>query len=70
MPLINCPECGKEISDQAPACPHCTSSDLTKLISLPASPSSPDGAQQLTMGPGGCGLPQCGQGRCAGMMDD
>ena len=23
MALINCPECNKEISDKAPACPHC-----------------------------------------------
>lgn len=23
MALIKCPECGKEISDKAPACPHC-----------------------------------------------
>ncbi len=23
MPLIPCPECGKEISDKAPACPQC-----------------------------------------------
>ena len=23
MALIKCPECGKEISDQAPSCPHC-----------------------------------------------
>lgn len=23
MALINCPECGKEISDKAKACPHC-----------------------------------------------
>lgn len=23
MALINCPECGKEVSDQAPACIHC-----------------------------------------------
>jgi uncharacterized membrane protein HdeD (DUF308 family) len=23
MALINCPECQKEISDQATACPHC-----------------------------------------------
>lgn len=23
MPLVKCPECGKEISDQAPACIHC-----------------------------------------------
>lgn len=23
MALIKCPECGKEISDKAPACIHC-----------------------------------------------
>ena len=23
MALISCPECGKEISDKAVACPHC-----------------------------------------------
>ena len=23
MGLINCPECGKEVSDQAQSCPHC-----------------------------------------------
>ena len=23
MPLIKCPECGKQISDRAPACPSC-----------------------------------------------
>lgn len=23
MPLINCPECGKEISDKANSCPNC-----------------------------------------------
>ena len=23
MALISCPECGKQISDQAPACIHC-----------------------------------------------
>ena len=23
MALINCPECGKEVSDKAPACPNC-----------------------------------------------
>ena len=23
MSLIKCPECGKEISDKAPACPNC-----------------------------------------------
>lgn len=23
MALINCPECGKQVSDSAPSCPHC-----------------------------------------------
>jgi len=23
MPLVTCPDCGKQVSDQAPACPHC-----------------------------------------------
>ncbi len=23
MPLINCPDCGKQISDSAPNCPQC-----------------------------------------------
>jgi hypothetical protein len=23
MALVACPECGREVSDQAPACPHC-----------------------------------------------
>ena len=23
MALIDCPECGKEVSDKAPSCPHC-----------------------------------------------
>jgi hypothetical protein len=23
MPLINCPECRKQVSDKAPTCPHC-----------------------------------------------
>lgn len=23
MALIKCPECGKEVSDRAPACPNC-----------------------------------------------
>lgn len=23
MPLIKCPDCGKEVSDKAPVCPNC-----------------------------------------------
>ena len=35
MALINCPECNKEISDKAAACPHC---------GAPSKPSKPSGA--------------------------
>ncbi len=40
MALIACPECNKQVSDQAPACPHCGFP-----ISRPA--SKPNGAVQL-----------------------
>jgi hypothetical protein len=30
MALINCPECGKEISDKAASCPHCGNPIYTK----------------------------------------
>lgn len=33
-PLINCPECQKEISDQAPACPNCGYPTKQKEISI------------------------------------
>ncbi|MGN0384564.1 MAG: zinc ribbon domain-containing protein [Lachnospiraceae bacterium] len=44
MSLINCPECGKEISDQAAACPNCGFSlqktDPTKIsVNVNNSPS-------------------------------
>ena len=45
MALINCPECGKEISDRATACPHCgcpveTRSE-TSPITIPDPPVIP-----------------------------
>ncbi len=45
MALVNCPECGKEISDSAKSCPHCgypLSEDNTekKASPLGASPVS------------------------------
>ena len=41
MALISCPECGKQISDQAPACIHC-GYPLPKQPTAPAAPPSPD----------------------------
>ena len=41
MALIFCPECGKQISDQAPACIHC-GYPLPKQPTAPAAPPSPD----------------------------
>ncbi len=37
MALISCPECGKQISDSTPACPHC--GYLFSVNSAPAVPS-------------------------------
>lgn len=41
MALISCPECGKQISDQAPACIHC-GYPLSKQPAAPAAPPPPD----------------------------
>lgn len=32
MALITCPECGKEVSDQATACPHCGAPLKAKVV--------------------------------------
>lgn len=42
MPLVNCPECGKQVSDAASACPHCG-----YPLSAP-SPSEPRPARRST----------------------
>ena len=54
---------GTETAD----CPECQSDRLVKLFSVPAAHSQ----QSVSAGPAqlptaGCGLPQCGSGRCAG----
>ena len=41
MALIACPECGKEISNQAPACIHC-GYPLSKQPTAPAAPLPPN----------------------------
>jgi DNA-directed RNA polymerase subunit RPC12/RpoP len=46
MPLIKCPDCGKEISDQAPTCIHC---------------GRPMSATTQSQPPGGTKCPKCGK---------
>jgi putative FmdB family regulatory protein len=48
-------------------CPKCNSIRLEKQLSVIASPnikSSSSLAMSTSPAEGGCGLPQCGQGRC------
>ncbi len=76
MPLYEyeCSDCASQAellirSDTRPTCPSCGSLKLTRLLSVPAVPMKADGSQLPMCMPtpaSGCGLPQCGQGRCAG----
>jgi putative FmdB family regulatory protein len=77
MPLYeyHCPGCSSEFEllirgQEQPVCPTCGGKQLSKLLSVPAAPSA--GSKDLpicgpsSMPTGGCGLPQCGTGVCAG----
>ena len=72
MPLYeySCEKCSRKVEllirgDEKPACPHCQSTKLTKLLSVVsghvADGNGDSGAD------GGCGSPQCGMGGCAGL---
>lgn len=39
MALINCTECGREVSDKATSCPHCGCP--VSIVSVPVTPSKP-----------------------------
>jgi len=61
MALVNCRECGKQISDQAAACPSCGAPILGRSQSQPvpvvvAAPKSRSAAVLLAMLLGGLGL--------------
>ena len=53
--------------DEQPECPTCGGSRLAKQFSVPAAPVSGASSLPVCSPPatgGGCGLPQCGAGRC------
>lgn len=64
----------RSASDQ-PSCPQCRSINVEKQLSVPASPQStgarggmlPLSAAASGSPSFGCGRPQCGSGRCAGL---
>jgi putative FmdB family regulatory protein len=75
MPLYEyvCGKCRSEFellvrSQEKPACPSCGSESLRQQLSVVAAHTSSTrdlpACSTITPG-GGCGLPQCGMGRCA-----
>jgi len=72
MPLYeySCEQCGKKIEllvrgGEQPECPHCQSTQLTKLLSVVAGHVA--GGSDTAAMESGCGRPQCGMGGCAGL---
>lgn len=74
MPLYEyvCESCRDEFEllvrgDESPVCPACGGKKLVQLLSVVAAHTA--GSRDLpvcsTTTPSGCGLPQCGAGRCA-----
>ena len=56
--------------DEIPVCPKCGTASVDRLLSVPAAHAAAKNALPVCgpkpMPGGGCGLPQCGMGRCAG----
>ena len=74
MPIYeyNCHQCDEDFellirSQEPPACPSCGGAQLEKLLSVPAAHSGNTRDLPICEAPSsaGCGLPQCGAGRCA-----
>ena len=74
MPIYEytCRYCGSQFEllirgGEVPACPNCAGSDVVKELSVPAAHVAGDSTLPVCQTPvnGGCGLPQCGSGRCA-----
>ena len=73
MPLYeySCEKCSQKIEllirgDEKPACPHCHSEKLTKLLSVVRGHVSGGGGGQAAAAEM-CGRPQCGMGGCQGL---
>jgi putative FmdB family regulatory protein len=74
MPIYEyqCPACSHEFElllrgGETPVCPLCGSQRLDKQFSVPAAHTHAAASLPICDTPpagGGCGLPQCGQGRC------
>ena len=51
MPLVKCPDCGKEHSDAALACPNCARPAApVRIAPVPPSAASPSASQSVTLG--------------------
>ena len=73
MPIYEytCADCQVEFellirSSEEPECPNCQSTQLARQFSVPAAHTTAANRLPVCEPPaaGGCGLPQCGQGRC------
>jgi putative FmdB family regulatory protein len=69
MPIYeyHCPTCEHEFEllmrgEEVAACPTCGNQQLEREFSIPAAHVA-NGQLPIAQG-GGCGLPQCGMGRC------
>lgn len=73
MPIyeFQCRKCGQPFEllvrsqESQPACPECGSQNVERQFSVPAAPVSAGRTLPVTEPRGGgCGLPQCGMGKC------
>jgi len=72
MPLYeySCEKCSRKVEllirgDEKPECPHCHSTQLTKLLSVVSGHVAGGGGNSPMAER--CGRPQCGMGGCAGL---
>ena len=68
MALVKCSECGKDISTQATACPHCGCPLAAAPPGPGAPPSSPDSPQATNTPAGGSKKPAKGCAGCLGLV--